>query len=172
VRFVRREQGVDALGELEPRGLRLDRRIAGKEIDAADDVELALQAPTQACELGRRERRQASLRRLPRLAQAGVVGAAVEQPAIGGLVAGLRHDHHQPGVAALADALVGEGAQRLFTLAAARQQVGAVAQGDAAGRLEGAPDAHARGRARRGERHDEQVPGVVDDSHVDYHTLM
>ena len=142
-----------------PGGFGLDARLVRKEVDRADGVELALQLRLQARELGRRERRESAVRAFQALAQLGVVAAAVEQLAVGGsFVAAAR------GRPLISQALPpsrmhssAELLQRLLTIAAAgRQQVGAVAQRDAAERLQRAPDPHARRRARRRQRDDEE----------------
>src|SRR4029079_8264748 len=152
----------------------LDARLRRKEVAGPQGVELLLEAPLEARELGHGEAAQRPVLALPALAQLRVLLRAIEQLSVGSVVVGGIRDHgHQPRAAAFALALVGELAQRLAATRSRRQEVGAVAERDATERLEGTPDAHAPRRARRRKRDDEKQPIRTGAGfHVLNHTLM
>ncbi len=159
VRFVRGQDPFDAFGEVGPGRLCLDAGVRGEEVDFAQCVEFALQLALKPDELGRFHGGQAAVGVLPARAKVSELRAPVEELAIRRvLVARAGDDLHQPGATSFADAFVGKALQRLLALRARGRQVRAVPQRHAAEGLQGAPDAHARGRAARRQRDDEQQP--------------
>src|SRR5439155_9333429 len=68
MRLIGRQQALDSLAEVHPRGFALLARFAGEVVDRSKRLVVALQLALQAKGLGRLERPQGAVRFLPGLA--------------------------------------------------------------------------------------------------------
>lgn len=159
VRFVRRQDCVDALAEIGPGGFGLDACFGWEEVDPLQSGQLLLQSLLEPRQLVHRLGSEPAALDSPARSQLGELLRAVKQLPIGDVVVGrVRNDRHQPGASVFALALVAEFAQRLDTPRTGRHQVGTVTQGGTTERFQRAPDPHAASRARCGQRDHKKQP--------------